>query len=349
MQTDYIHRYANNPIISVKNVKPTNSNMEVVGIFNCGGTFYNGKTYLICRIAEIIKSQDKNTLLVPVIDKDGFLTIKYDKKDPNLDLSDPRTVKDKTGRILNLSSFSSFRLAISEDGYNFIVADKPCFEPDSTKENWGMEDPRIAKIEGKYYITYSSVSENGIGVSLVVTENFKTFKSLGMILPPTNKDTVLFPERINNKYYMLHRPSPFDQLGNSDIWLANSNDLIHWGNHKHLIGSKGRKSWESTKIGAGSTPLRVPEGWLVFYHGVDETERYSIGYLLLDYNDPSKILYRNKEPIMEPIMDYEKSGFFSETVFPCTAILFGNTITMYYGAADKNISRVDIQLDKLLR
>lgn len=349
MQTNHIQRYEDNPIISIKDVKPTNNNMEVVGIFNCGGVFFNGKTYLICRIAEIAISKDKDILLVPTMTKNGFSMTKYNRNDSDIDLSDSRTVKDKNGRVLNLSSFSSLRLAISEDGYHFNVADEPCIDTDLAKESWGMEDPRVAKIENKFYITYSSVSKNGVGVSLAVTEDFITFKSLGMILPPTNKDTVLFPECINSKYYMLHRPSPSGKLGDSDIWLSDSTDLIHWGNHKHLCSSREGESWESMKIGAGSTPIRIPEGWLVFYHGVDKNERYSMGYLLLDYNNPYKILYRSKTPIMEPIMQYEKSGFFSETVFPCTAILFGNKIVMYYGAADSNICRVDIKLDTLLR
>jgi predicted GH43/DUF377 family glycosyl hydrolase len=349
MQTNHIYRYEDNPVISVKDVKPTNSNMEVVGIFNCGGAFFNGKIYLICRIAEIIISQDKKTLLVPTMTKSGFITTKYNKNDSNLDLSDPRTIKDKTGKVLNLSSYSSLRLAVSDDGYRFNVEDNPCIEPDSIKESWGMEDPRVAEIEGKFYITYSSVSENGVGVSLSVTEDFKKYKSLGMILPPTNKDTVLFPEQINNRYYMLHRPSPFERLGDSDIWLADSPNLTHWGNHKHLSSSIEGEDWESSKIGAGSTPIHIPAGWLVFYHGVDKNERYSMGYLLLDYDDPSNVIYRSKKPIMEPIMAYEKSGFFSETVFPCTAILLDNKIVMYYGAADSNICRVDIKLDKLLR
>lgn len=349
MQNDNLSRYLNNPVISIKNVKPTNNNMEVVGIFNCGGVFFNDKTYLICRIAEVVISQDSETLLVPTMTKDGFLTTRYNKKDPNFDLSDSRSVKDKFGNILNLTSFSSLRLAISEDGFHFNVDDKPCIEPDPIKESWGMEDPRIVKIGEKIYISYSSVSKNGVGVSLIVTENFITYESLGMILPPTNKDTVLFPERINNKYYMLHRPSPFDKLGASDIWLSDSTDLSHWGNHKHLCGCLEGEAWELNKIGAGSPPIHIPEGWLVFYHGVDRNERYSMGYLLLEYENPSNILYRSKEPIMEPIMEYEKSGFFSETIFPCTAILSDDKIIIYYGAADCNICRVDIRLDELLR
>jgi len=345
MQTNHIQRYANNPVISVNNVRPTQDNMEVVGIFNCGGVFFNDRTYLICRIAEVIKSNDEKILSVPVMTDNGFKVVSYNKYDETLNLSDPRTIKNRDGKVLNLTSFSSLRLAVSDDGYKFNVESKPCIEPDSTTESWGMEDPRIAEIEGKFYITYSSVSENGVGVSLAVTEDFINYRSLGMILAPTNKDTVLFPERIDDKYYMLHRPSPHDNLGNSEIWIADSPDLTHWGNHKHLVSCGEKDTWDYLKIGAGSTPIHIDEGWLVFYHGVDKTERYSMGYLILDYKDPTKILYRTKKPFMEPIMDYERSGFFSETVFPCTAIPFGNTITMYYGAADSNICRVDIKMD----
>jgi predicted GH43/DUF377 family glycosyl hydrolase len=347
MQNNHIQRYAKNPIISISDVKPTKDNMEVVGVFNCGGVLYSGKIYLLCRVSEIIKPKSKDIISIPIMTNKGLTEISYNKNDINLNFSDSRSIRDDNNKILNLTSFSSLRLAISNDGYNFQIDEKPCISIDPITENWGIEDPRIAKIDNTFYITYSSVSQNGVGVSLATTKDFKKFNKLGMILPPTNKDTVIFPEKINNKFYLLHRPSPFDNLGNSDIWLAESNDLLHWGNHKHLCGSKEGNVWEALKIGAGSTPIKIDEGWLVFYHGVDKNERYCMGYLLLDKNNPSKILFRTKNPIMEPTMNYEKSGFFSETIFPCATIPTMNKIIMYYGAADNSICRADIEINKL--
>ncbi|MCH3916781.1 MAG: glycoside hydrolase family 130 protein [Spirochaetia bacterium] len=349
MDSTVLHRYEGNPVISIDDVKPTAEGMQVVGIFNCGGVLRNGRVYLVCRTAERMISQEEDKLIVPFWDRNGFSSLSFDRDDSHLDLSDSRLVRDRrSGKVVALTSFSSFRLAISDDGYHFQVADTPCILPDPVTEAWGMEDPRVTELEGKYYLTYSSVSRDGVGVSLAVTDDFKTYASLGMILPPTNKDTVLFPERIDGRYYLLHRPSPSGDIGSSDIWLADSVDLVHWGNHRHLCSSREGNSWEWGKIGAGTPPIHIPEGWLLLYHGVDMQERYAMGALLLDGKDPSVILSRSVKPVMLPEMPYEKSGFFSETVFPCTAILSGDKVIVFYGAADNSICRVDITLDGLL-
>lgn len=177
------------------------------------------------------------------------------------------------------------------------------------------------------------------------TSDFTSFERMGMILPPPNKDTVLFPEKIKGKYYVLHRPSlEGGAIGNSNVWIADSTDLLHWGNHRPLFGCETGNAWESQKIGAGAPPLRIPQGWLVLYHGVDAKSRYSMGAVILDHDDPSIILSRSAQPIMEPEMEYETSGFFSNTVFPCAAFLEGDDVVIYYGAADNSICRVDIPI-----
>lgn len=348
MQKNSIRRCRENPVISINDVAPTTKKMQVIGIFNCGGAQLYGKTYLLCRIAEILKSPREGVLTVPIFDQHGQpSSITFDLSDPKFDFSDNRVVVErKTGKVVALTSFSTFRLAVSDDGVHFIIGETPCMPLNPIIEEWGMEDPRVTPIEDKFYITYSSVSRHGVGVSLSSSNDFKRFEPMGMILPPANKDAVLFPEKINGKYYLLHRPSlEGGGIGNSNVWIADSSDLLHWGNHKPLFDCETGNEWESQKIGAGAPPIRIAKGWLVLYHGVDIQQRYSMGAIILDHDDPSIILTRSAHPILEPEMEYETSGFYSNTVFPCTAFLNGSDVVIYYGAADKSICRVDIPLE----
>lgn len=347
MQNTTIRRCKENPIITIDDVTPTHENLHVVGIFNCGGVHFKGKTHLICRTAEMFKAPSEGTIAVPIINQEGELSsLTFDRSDPGLDFSDARVVIDKrTRNVVALTSLSSFRLATSEDGVHFTIGDKPLIALDPFLEEWGMEDPRVTPLEGKFYITYSSVSRHGVGVSLTCSHDLTSFEPMGLILPPPNKDTVLFPEKIKGKYYLLHRPSlEGGAIGNANVWIADSPDLVHWGNHRPLFGCETGNEWESQKIGAGPPPLRIPQGWLVLYHGVDAQHRYSMGAVILDHDDPSIILSRSTQPIMEPEMAYEVSGFFSNTVFPCVAFLCGDDVVIYYGAADNSICRVDIPI-----
>lgn len=350
MQNTPITRYKNNPIITVNDVTPTHENMHVAGIFNCGGVYVEGKTFLLCRTAETIDSPSENILAVPVIDPNGDITsITFDKSDTTLDFSDSRVIKEKdTGKVLALTTLSTLRLATSEDGINFSIGKKPCIALSPVLEEWGMEDPRVTLLEGKFYVTYSSVSPHGVGVSMSHTQDFMHYECIGMILPPPNKDAVLFPEKINGKFFMLHRPSLEGTIGNSNVWIADSTNLEQWGNHQPLFGCETGNSWEGLKIGAGAPPIKTPHGWLVLYHGVNVHQHYSMGAVFLDLKDPSIVLSRSAEAILKPEMDYETSGFFAHTVFPCTAFLNGTDVVIYYGAADNSICRADIPLKTFL-
>jgi predicted GH43/DUF377 family glycosyl hydrolase len=124
-------------------------------------------------------------------------------------------------------------------------------------------------------------------------------------------------------------------------------DLLHWGNHKVLIETRDKK-WDCKKIGAGSPPLKTQSGWLEFYHGVDQNERYCMGALLLDINDPSKIIARSGEPILQPTTEYETKGFFGNVVFSCGVILKDGIISMYYGVSDDSIAYAQFQLKDIL-
>jgi predicted GH43/DUF377 family glycosyl hydrolase len=168
-----------------------------------------------------------------------------------------------------------------------------------------------------------------------------------MIFPPHNKDCAFFPEKINNKYYAFHRPSS-PQLGGNYIWIAESPDLLHWGNHK-CIATTRSTMWDSARLGAGAAPIKTSEGWLEIYHGANKENRYCLGALLLDLNDPSRVIARSEQPLMVPTAVYELTGFFGNVIFTNGHIVEGDTIRMYYGASDEVICGAELSINKILR
>ena len=187
-------------------------------------------------------------------------------------------------------------------------------------------------LDDQFHLAYTSVSADGFGVGLASTSDLQSFDRKGMILPPPNKDCVLFPERIGGQYLVLHRPVAAE-VGGKNIWLASSPDLVHWGEHRCILRTRP-EMWDSAKIGAGPPPVRIAEGWLEIYHGADENDRYCLGGVLLDGDDPSIVLARSHDPIMEPSADYEVSGFYANVVFASGQVVDADQLTIYYGAAD---------------
>jgi predicted GH43/DUF377 family glycosyl hydrolase len=249
-------------------------------------------------------------------------------------------------RIVDMKNISHLGLAFSEDGINFEISKKIVLSPESLEEGKGIEDPRITKIEDKFYITYTAYSEKGAAVGLLETTDFKDFKRLGIILPPDNKDVVILPEKINGKYFAYHRPMSY--IGKSfSIWTSTSPDLIHWGEHKPVLSSVNN-SWDSDRVGAGAVPIKTEKGWLHIYHGVSQNV-YRLGLALFDLKDPSKLIRRSENYILAPEKDYEKVGWISNVVFTCGAILEDNNeVKIYYGGADDSISLVTAKLKDLL-
>ncbi|MFO8068796.1 MAG: glycoside hydrolase family 130 protein [Alkalibacterium sp.] len=346
-----IKRFEENPIITPKDVKAHHEGFEVIGAFNAGVADYNGETLLLMRVAERPISNDPDIVKIPIVDPaTKEITIKeLSKSDKEYNFEDPRVVRkqDKLEGLSYLTSLSYVRIARSQDGINFTVDDEPFLYPYNEYQTFGIEDPRVTKIEDTYYIDFTSVSEKGVAVSLVTTRDFESFTDQGIIFAPENKDVVLFPEKINGLYYALHRPV-LKSVGNYDIWIAESPDTRHWGNHQHLAGVR-ENSWDEERMGAGLTPVKTTEGWLVLYHGASHASRYCMGALLLDLNDPTNVLARSDSAFMEPEADYEKNGFFNEVVFGCGATQKDDdTLTMYYGVADTSIAGCDISIKEVL-
>jgi beta-1,2-mannobiose phosphorylase / 1,2-beta-oligomannan phosphorylase len=209
-----VYRFPENPLITPGDVKPFHHDHEVIGVFNAGVAQYNGEVLLLLRVAERPISEDPNIVRAPVIDFSSgerkLNIIDLHKNDSRFDFSDPRVIfyNDPNRRVAYLTSLSYIRIARSKDGRNFIIDEKPFIYPETEREAWGIEDPRVTQIDDTYYIQYSAVSAEGIGVGLVSTKDFVTYERLGLIFPPENKDVAIFPEKINGKYYALHRPVP---------------------------------------------------------------------------------------------------------------------------------------------
>jgi predicted GH43/DUF377 family glycosyl hydrolase len=185
-----------------------------------------------------------------------------------------------------------------------------------------------------------------VGVGLRTTRDWKDFVHVGMIFPPHNKDCALFEEQIGGKYYALHRPSS-PELGGNYIWLAESPDLVYWGRHRCLAHSRDGY-WDSARVGAGASPIKTSAGWLEIYHGATKQNRYCLGALLLDLDEPWRVLARSEAPIMGPLAPYEQEGFFGQVIFTNGHLVDGDRITLYYGAADSVICAAHLSISSIL-
>lgn len=264
----------------------------------------------------------------------------------------------------------SFGLATSENGFSFTrECDKPVFSPADEECDGGcVEDPRIVKIDDYYYMTYAARAFapgrywlptfkeertqwfkpqketvpafyriNHTVTYLAITKDFKNYRRLGRITDSRidDRDVVIFPRKINDKFVRINRPNKLDGKYYMDISF--SDDLLEWDNEEVLY--KGYEEWESMKVGASCPPIEVDEGWLLIYHAVDKKDEiYRVGLLLLDKNDPRKIIGRTKDYVMEPDEPYELSGLYNGCVFPTGAVLKDDTLFVYYGCGDKVIS-----------
>ena len=175
----------------------------------------------------------------------------------------------------------------------------PAVSPASRMEEYGVEDARITQIDGVFHITYVSVSRLGITTSRLTTTDFRTFERHGVMLYPDQKDVVLFPERVGDRYLSFTRPMPGSFSRVLGIWLAESADLVHWGRHRPVALPRPGL-WDEARIGASLTPFRVDDGWLEVYHGADRTNRYGMGALLFDADDPGRVLARSRRPLLGP-------------------------------------------------
>ena len=248
-------------------------------------------------------------------------------------------VEDRRG----LSHLCAARSANGVDGWR--VDSEPTLPAnchDYPEEVWGIEDPRITYVPEleQYAVAYTSFARGGPGVSLALTKDFKNFERYGVIMPPEDKDAALLPRRIGGRWALIHRP--MTALG-AHMWISYSPDLKHWGSHKIILEARRGGWWDANKIGLCSPPIETAKGWLMIYHGVRQTASgsiYRLGLALFDLENPEVCLQRGDPWVFGPEASYERGGDVKDVVFPCgqTIGADGDTIHVYYGAADSSVA-----------
>ncbi|MBN2514267.1 MAG: hypothetical protein JXB18_15115 [Sedimentisphaerales bacterium] len=248
-------------------------------------------------------------------------------------------VEDRRG----LSHLCAARSVNGVDGWQIDAQPTLPSDPEHHPEElWGIEDPRITYVPElhKYAIVYTAYTRDGPGVSLALTEDFHHFERFGVIMSPEDKDAALLPHRIGDFWALIHRPV---SAPGAHIWISYSSDLRQWGSHKLMMEARKGGWWDANKIGLSPPPIETPQGWLVIYHGVKHTSAgclYRLGLALFDLHTPERCLKRGNEWIFGPQEPYEQHGDVGSVVFPCGYILApdGDTLHLYYGAADSRIA-----------
>lgn len=238
-------------------------------------------------------------------------------------------------------------LATSDDGVAWEVAPKPVFDLKSEAIRRAY-DPRLTVIDGRLYMCFAVDTRHGIRGGIAVTDDLEHFEVLSLSAPD-NRNMVLFPERVGGKYVRLERPFPVYMREKPffDVWLSDSPDLVYWGNAELVLGVE-HVPFANDKIGPGAPPVRTPKGWLTTFHAVDLDpsrgkrgweprwqKRYTAGIMLLDLDDPRRVVGMSREPLLAPEAPYEREGFRDEVIFPGGMILEDTgEVKIYYGAAD---------------
>lgn len=253
-------------------------------------------------------------------------------------------------------------LATSDNGVDWKVEAEPVWQW-NTQEVSRVYDPRITVIDGKLLVCFAMDTKHGIRGGIAETKDFKTF-DVKTLTVPDNRNMVLFPEKIQGHYYRLERPFPvYGRWGQSkfDVWMSSSPDLVYWGKHKLVLGVE-HVPFANDKIGPAAPPVKTPRGWLTTFHSVwldynknlggwEPTwhKRYDAGLMLLDLNEPWKVIGLHREPLILPDQKCELDGFRNAVIFPCGLIAEPNgEVKIYYGAADTCVCLATAKLDDLL-
>lgn len=255
---------------------------------------------------------------------------------------------------------SNLGLATSDDGISWTVAPQPCWEIESD-EVLAIYDPRLTVIGNEVFVCFAMDTKHGTRGGVAKTRDFKKFEILSLSTPD-NRNMVLFPEKIKGNYVRLERPFPVYSRGGCyfDMWCGRSPDLRYWGDHE-LVLSREDVPFCNDKIGPAAPPVRTPRGWLTTFHSVWKVDRnlggwatrwdkiYYPGILLLDLEDPSRVIGLSDTPLWTPEAPYEKEGFRNEVIFPGGMILEDSgEVKIYYGAADAVEALATAHVDDLL-
>lgn len=301
---------------------------------------------------------ESKTSLVKRYEKNPILT-KDDVPYPVVTVHNPAVVKLSNRYVMVFRSHlrngrSILGIADSDDGFSFRVRPKPFMvpsdkEPFKTYEEFGVEDPRITFIEGRYLITYSAYSRYGVRIGLAETGDFESVRRIAFISQPDMRNVVIFPEKFGGKYARLDRPHT--EIHPWSMWISYSPDLIHWGESRILIKPL-TYHWDELKIGPGAPPFKTSKGWLNIFHGVFKTMDgavYRLGVALHDLEDPSKIIAVSDNWILQPEDPWEITGYVHNVVFCCTAVPEDDgSVKLYWGGADTVVCAGIAKVDELI-
>jgi predicted GH43/DUF377 family glycosyl hydrolase len=338
-------------LLRPEDVPPSRDDFEVVGAFNPGAVRAGDEVVLLVRVAERPRERRPGFTGLPRWDPEAGLTIDW-VDETELEPVDPRVVRRRADGLVRLTFTSHLRVVRCGDGRGVREVTDVAFRPQGEVEEFGVEDPRIIPLDGRFYVTYVAVSRHGPATALASTTDFRAFERHGVVFCPENKDVVLFPDRIGGAFAALHRPVCGTPFTRPEIWVARSPDLLHWGGHAPLAVSGG--AWQSGRVGAGAPPVRVPDGWLEIYHGNRQPTRpgevgaYYGGVILLDPGEPSRVLRRSPGPFFLPEADFEVKGFVPYVVFPTGVVREGASLLVYYGAADATTAVAEFSERELL-
>ncbi|THF84168.1 glycoside hydrolase family 130 protein [Cohnella fermenti] len=254
-------------------------------------------------------------------------------------------------------------IAFSDDGVSWSVRPAPCFRMNDG-EIVRAYDPRLTVMDGRCYMCFAVDTHHGIRGGIAVTDDFESFEVLSLSTPDL-RNMVLFPERIGGRYVRLERPFTVYSRGRDrfDTWISASPDLVHWGDSRLLLAVED-VPFANDKIGPGAPPIRTEKGWLTTFHAVDVDpsrgkngwepywrKRYTAGIMLLDLDDPSRIVGLCKHPLIAPEAPYEtEGGFRNDVVFPGGMVLEPDgEVKIYYGAADTVECLATAHVDDLIK
>lgn len=233
--------------------------------------------------------------------------------------------------------------AVSSDGVHFNRLQQPVLSPQDEWETRGIEDPRVTHLadEGRFIMAYTAYSSRGTTPMFAESINLITWQRIGpLVTGEVNKDHVLFPRKIGGRYVAFHRRPP-------SIWLARSDDLRRWGDFQVVMEPRS-ELWDCKRVGGGGVPIETEYGWLVIYHAYDHQHVYRLGVVLLDLEEPTRVIHRPKEPILWPEEPWELQGFVPNVVFSTANPVVEGTVYVYYGGADRVIGLATCPLDELL-
>lgn len=371
-------------LLTPADLPPSRDGFEVVGAFNPAAIqLDDGSVVMLVRVAEQPIEKRDGLIASPRYTPEGEIILDWIDAD-RVTTNDPRMVVFKDTGFKRLTFINHLRVVrIADDGVT-VKEIGPILDYHADHAAFGLEDPRLTRIDGTYFITAVGASFHGVCTVLLSTDDFKTVTDHGIIFCRENKDIVLFPEQIGGRYAAIHRPTGKFEVTNPEMWLAYSPDLKYWGEHTPLWGSGpasapgsdpgsvpegainnvlestnnnsggGVGGWDDGRVGGGVPPIRTDHGWLKIYHASckpgpgEPIGVYAAGALLLHLEDPSRVLAASPEAFMRPEMDFEKQGFVKAVVFPTGYAMRGEDLLLYFGAADTNVGVVRYRLNDLL-